>query len=424
MNGADSTSTSKGLDLSVTNWFTTTRCYDQLGSDKYEELLRNDGIFAAARYILRFGRFGVQRGQEYKRDVLQQIFDSEKGSIPTLIQKAFSANPSKPVVFEVGNEPNLHPAMAPEMYGWYAKMYADAIRDAASVINQNRAQNAPEIEVKIMSGGLWVMDGMPDYLVEALNRGVRISFGSLSIPIPIGIKMCRIGRSWWKVRFPCGIDYKDIEMTEGMDIKSSFYTEVLPYWKKVIGAAGVGTFDVANLHFYPYISDGSQLDMPRHLETLRSLASEMSLGARTGEVWLTEIGNINPYSDSEAAKMVMSPMLTGLRAGNVKPISRWYWFKNDGSDKKFDIIPSLSVLGGGAWSVIFGMLDFAVTTLTAGLIDVKEPDMAVDQRARLLDFVGRLRDHKPAQGLYDKVDGNQTLTELGKTYYNFATAPP
>jgi hypothetical protein len=405
----------------LTNWVTTTRCYDQLGSDKYEELLRNEGIFAAAKYIPRFDRFGAQRGQEYKRDVLQQIFDSEKDDIQTLIRNTFNANPSKPVVFEVGNEPNIHPAMAPEMYGWYVKMYADAIRDAASVINKAQPLNTSEIQVKIMSGGLWVMDGMPDHLVQALNRGFRITFGSLHIPIPAGIKMCRIGRSWWKVRFPCGVDYNDIEMTEGMDIKSSFYTEVLPDWQKVISTAGVGTTDIANLHFYPYISDGSRLDMPRQLETLRSLASEVSRGVRNGEVWLTEIGNVNPYSDSEAAQKVMSPMLTGLRAGSVETVSRWYWFKTDGSDKKFELIPDISQLGGGAWSVIFGMMDFAVTAMTLGLIDVKEPTMAVDQKARLLDFMGRLRDHTPAQGLYEDIDGNRTLTELGKTYYGFAT---
>ncbi|RYP70570.1 hypothetical protein DL771_005389 [Monosporascus sp. 5C6A] len=408
-------------DFSVTNWIKTTRCYDQIGSDKYEELLRGEGIFTAAKYILPFGKFGVKRGQEYKRDVLQQIFDSEKGSLQALILNAYNAhNASRAVAIEIGNEPNVHPAMAPETYGWYVKMYADAIRKAAAELNKALPNGKPAIQVKIMAAGLWVFEGMPEYVLEALGRGFHMSFGSLFFKVPTGVRMCSVGRSWWKVKVPCGVKYKDIELTEGFDLKSTFYIDLLAYWRKVLNAAGPGTIDIANLHFYPYIAEGSHTAMPKHLETLRSFAAEMARGVSSREVWLTEIGNINPYGDAEATTKVMVPMMQGLRAGPPTPISHWYWFRTDGSDKKFDLIPSQTKWATGVWASIFAFLDLSLGHSPIGIINFKEPDMTTEKAARVVEFIGRLKANKPAQGLFDVVGGNQTLMELGETYYKFA----
>jgi hypothetical protein len=389
-----------------------------MGSDKYEELLRNDGVFALAKYILpSIGKFGVQRGQEYKRDVLQQIFDSEKGGLQALIQNAYNANRSRPVVIEIGNEPNMYPAMAPETYGWYLKMYASAIRQAAAAVDKARPRDAAAVQVKIMAGGLWIFDGLPDYVTEALRRGFHMSFGSLFIKVPVGIRMCSVGRSWWRVRIPCGVDYKDIELTEGFDLKSAFYVDVMAYWRKTLTAAGLDAIDIANLHFYPYIAEGSRTTMPQHLETLRSFAAEMARGVSSGEVWLTEVGNMNPYSDADAATKVMVPMLQGLRANPSLPISRWYWFKMDGSDKKFDMIPGPARWATGIWSGIFALMDLALGHIPIGVINFKEPDMTVERGARVVEFMGRLKKQKPAQGLFDTVNGTRTLMELGRTYH-------
>lgn len=395
-----------------------------MGSDKYEELLRNEGIFRAAQYNLPVGRFGVQRGQEYKRDVLQQIFDSEKNDIPKLIQHAFNANASRAIVFEVGNEPNMHPVMSPELYGWYLKMYADTIRQAALTINKVRPRDTPELEVRIMSAGLWIFDGLPSYIIKGLDQGFHVSFGAIGVQIPVSIKICSIGRSWWRFKFPCGIGYKAVQLTEGTDIKSKFYTDILPYWQNFVAVAGEDTIDIGNLHFYPYLDVDSQYDMQQLLETLRSLSAEVSRSTRSHEVWLTEIGNINPYSAEEAAQKVMSPMLAGLKDRSFRNVTRWYWFENAGNDKKFRLIPgwiSDSELKGGVWAAVFGMLEYALVGLTAGLVIIKEPDLSVVEVAKALAFLGRLKEHSPAQGLFAMEGTNQSLTKLGAVYHGFAT---
>jgi hypothetical protein len=299
-------------------------------------------------------------------------------------------------------------------------MYADRIRQAASQINNARPKDTPEIRVKIMSGGLWVFDGMPSYMMEAFNRGVRISFGAITIEIPIRIKTCRIGRSWWAIRFPCGIDYQKVELTEGMDIKSNFYTDILSYWQRLVAVAGSGTIDIAGLHFYPYISRDARFGMQEHLSNLRGLVAGLSGKVSTGEVWLTEIGNFNPYSDKEAAEKVMSPLVTSLRDSSFSHVTRWYWFMSYGNDKKFRYLPGgISELMGGVWASLFEIFVFFLD-LTSGLVTVVEPRLDDSKVANILAFAGDFGAKNPAQGLYES-EASQTLTELGVVYHKFAT---
>lgn len=361
---------------------------------------------------------GVPRGQEYKRDVLKLMHDSEKDLIRKVIENYLSIGTSDTIVFEIGNEPNIYPAMAPETYGWYLEMYADTIKKAAAAV---RSQQKRVVNVKIMAAGLWISDGMPSALVEALNQGLHISFGVLSIAVPVGIDICK----WLGIPYPCGVLWRGIQLNEGMDIKSQFYTDVRSYWDKTLAASGKGTIDIANLHFYPYIATGATLSMQQQLVNLKTLAAHAADGATTHDVWLTEIGNFNPYTDINATAKVMKPMLTALKANFVPYAKRWYWFKNAGDDKKFKSLPGQWVYDlAGGWAVLIEIIESVASpaSILGEAVTVKKPKLGPQAVKELLRFLGRIKGNNPAQGLYESESamaaGNPR--QLGIVYRSFA----
>lgn len=360
------------------------------------------------------------RGQEYKRDILQAVHDSEKDLIRKLIENYLSTGVSDTIVFEIGNEPNIYPAMSPETYGWYLKMYADTVKKVATEV---RVQQKKVFNVRIMTAGLWIFDGMPISLVDALDQGIHLSFGILSIPVPVGFDYCGV----WPFRYPCGIRWHGIELNEGMDIKSKFYTDVRSYWDKLLTTAGKGTIDIANLHFYPYVAAGARMTMQQHLEMLKTLSAHVAAGVTTHDVWLTEIGNFNPYNDVDTRDKVMIPMLTGLKANAVPQASRWYWFKGTGDDKKFESLPTGGVSGleAGGLAMLFEVIQWVTApgSPLRAIVAVKKPDLDPQRMADLLKLFGRFGQTNPTQGLYESANTMAAgkPRQIGITYHKFAS---
>jgi hypothetical protein len=393
---------STGLDFSVTNWISTSRCIDQMGSDKYEELVGNF--------------FGVKKSLAYKWDVLNAQLTAEIPYLPTIIRNWFRAHgTSKPLVFEVGNEPNVFPAMTPQMYAAYYTRWVEEIRKA-------KAQVAPEfggsLDVKTMPAGLWISEGEPSYLRNVLDQGVAVAIGRITISVPTGVGMCG---SWF--RYPC-VKFRDYDLTPGVDIKGRLYMDTRAYLDQFLAAVPAGTIDYGNLHFYPYVGPDSSYGentMAPHLGNLRALASTYAARANSGQVWLTEIGNFNPFNEDDTIKKMMTPALTALKANEIPEITRFYWFKNQGEDKKLSMLPS------GANSLWF------VAALVAGdayikyldamlgpLVTIKRPVTDSVTVAKIAGLLGKFSAQSPLQGLKDK-DGR--LRAMGNVYYNFALAP-
>jgi len=90
-----------------------------------------------------------------KKMVLKKQFRIEKDSARERIASWFKHNPGKNLVCEIGNEPNLYPYIAPDVYAWYFSMWHVFIKS----INRN---------IKVMNGGYWIFYGLPDGILESL----------------------------------------------------------------------------------------------------------------------------------------------------------------------------------------------------------------------------------------------------------------
>ena len=390
-----------GLSFSVTNWITTTRCIDQMGSDKYEEIVRN---------IL-----GVTKGQEYKQDILDQQFAAEAPQLPTIMRKFIQSQRGTPLIFEIGNEPNVFASMSPTMYAAYYKRWVDEIRRVAAL-----PEFAGSVTVQTMPAGLWISEGEPEYLRSVLDQGIAVAFGRITISVPTGVGIC----GPWYLPYPC-VKFSNYDLTPGVDVKGRFYMDTNAYLKQFLAAIPAGYVDYGNLHFYPYVATDAaygQNQMAPHINNLRSLAALYAPSTNSKQVWLTEFGNFNPYSESDTITNVMTPMLTSLKANEIPQISRWYWFESKGEDKKFSMIPK------GANSVWFvGALvagDSAVKGIDAlfggALFHVVRPVTDSTTVARIALRVGDYSAQNPVQGL---IDSNGNLRAMGNVYYNFAMSP-
>lgn len=396
-----------GLGLSVTNWFRTQRCIDQLGSDTYREVVQR--------------LLGVKSGEEFKRDVLRKMFDTEKSMLVPFIKHYLDAHgDSATVVLEIGNEPNVHPVIDPATYGWYFKLYSDAARAAAIQVGKERGT---KVDLKLMSAGLWIFDGMPSYFIEALSQGIEVSFGRINFPkftIPTGFKFC----GWGPFKYPCGLRTLDIDRTAGVDIKFKVYTDARGYFNAFATAAGPQSVDIAGLHFYPYIARNSAFgegNMQPHIDALNSLASHAASLVNSHEVWLTEIGNFNPFTIDNTITKVASPLLSALKNQSATPITRWYWFENAGNDKKIAMIPKLD--GTTVALAILGIqsLDIALGPLAT----IEKPKLDKVKTDSIVRLVTDYTTHSPQQGLYNSSEFKNIdhLSPLGTIYHNFATIP-
>jgi len=392
-----------GLDFSVTNWISTSRCIDQMGSDKYEELVRN---------IL-----GVKKGLEYKTDVLNQQLAAEVPHLPDIIRQFVKTRgAATPLVFEIGNEPNVFPAMSAGAYARYYVRWVDEIRKAAATVS---AEVGSKLTVKMMPAGLWISEGEPSYMRNVLDQGVALAFGRITISVPSSVGIC----GHWYAPYPC-VKFRSIDLTSGVDLKGRFYMDTTAYLQQFLAAVPAGYVDYGNLHFYPYVGPDAAYgegQMAPHINTLRSLASTYAAKASSGEVWLTELGNFNPFNENDTIKKTMTPALTSLKANEIPQITRWYWFQSRGEDKKFSMLPK------GANSPWFGLAlalgDTAVKGLDAllgPLFTVVRPVTDSATVAKIGTLIGKFAGQPPLQGLFNDAGA---LRAMGNTYYNFAMAP-
>lgn len=396
-----------GLDFSVTNWVTTSRCIDQMGSDKYEEILRN--------------ALSVSGGQEYKQDVLNQQLAAEVPHLGNIIRNFVKSRGAEtPLVFEIGNEPNVFPAMNAAMYAAYYIRWVDEIRKATAEVSSQLNQ---QLNVKVMPAGLWIMEGQPTYLRSTFDQGVAFAFGRITIRVPKSVDWC--GASVWPPSpgYPC-VKFGNLDITPGVDVKSRIYADTAAYLRDFLAAVPPGYIDYGNLHFYPYIGPEAAFgegQMDPHLANLNSLVKTYASRANTGEVWLTEIGNFNPLNQDETIQKLMKPMLSSLKARSIPEISRVYWFKGQGEDKKFDVLPESANSIWFTGALVAGNdLIQGLDALLGPLFTIVRPVTDSATVAKIATYLKRFSANHPFQGLKDDAGVPRAM---GTVYYNYAMTP-
>ncbi|MDZ7343201.1 MAG: T9SS type A sorting domain-containing protein [candidate division KSB1 bacterium] len=234
-----------------------------------------------------------------QQEIIDRIFQQESA----WIQKKITEEQYYGAYWEIGNEPNWFPLMRPAQY---AAMYADYYRLIKGI----------DPTAKCLVGGLFLKEVIenPRDLVLLL---VPDLFGLFREELAAFISAALFETStvsWFEA-----------------------FTAALPPEVRV---------EVGNFHLYPIKSAGPEFDLNQvkpHIETLAASFNKKGIT----EIWLSEFGNID-WRRSEVDVAAMCWQLASYLKSNPVGISRWFWSRSVGYDRRFDAIgkkPVSALLG-------------------------------------------------------------------------------
>jgi hypothetical protein len=232
------------------------------------KLDRNYGYFQGVSYWGIFKAFHFL-SDRFKMQTLESQFEMTKDWESTRIKQYLAQNDE--LVVEVANEPNMFPYIPPKLYAKYYTMWWDFVKG----INPG---------IKVMNGGYWISPGLPKGIVRTLPK--------------LGVKI----------------------------------TSVVKYNKEFLKHLDENRSpDILNVHCYPYVMDGMKY-LDKRINQFTDLVY-LIVGDIMEDipVWVTEYGNINSLSESQAnifLKTVMEEMFCDLHPDQA------YYFKAGGTDSK------------------------------------------------------------------------------------------
>ena len=300
--------------------------------------------------------------------------------------------------------------MSPARYAWYYNLWRDEILRVAA--GKAAARRPP---ILFMPGGLWTFEGYPDCLRDVLNQGLEVAIGRITARVPTGVRYCRFLFG----RVPCGVRTAQLDISSGVDVKGRMYTNTMGYYRDFLNAVGPNKVDIGNLHFCPYVDQDAQFgegDVRAVVANLNAMAEEVADSASQGQVWLTELGNFNPYDDFDTAGRLVLPLLETFRTSISPAVTRWYWFRAKGEDSKFDMFPepeAAPLLAIGAF------LGTDVANRLRPIVSVEKPVVSWSDRIALTALLTRYAAQHPSQGLLDE-DGNPR--PMAGMYVSYARA--
>lgn len=307
---------------------------------------------------------------------------------------------SGPPVFEIANEPNVYPYMTPETYAWYYAQWVDEIKKVRG-------------DAIILNGGIFCFQGLPRFI------RTNLSFAGINQNPDINSE----------------IDYFKNFIAYLKLLKPTNWAEYRP--------------DILNLHFYPYIDIMADNDpffsaggyggntgfipwtlMPRFV-ALNSMIGEGNKFTKRQEVWLTELGNINPIPETHA-RILMSSIFNALEGVDdlksshplFSRITRWYYFMASGNDPKYDAITKYdryikqfsmlmsSYKDGAQWNPLVGVLGVAITEIASYISGQKIPSLSM--LADAAELGSKISTQGVSQGL--EYSANHNISLLGAEF--------
>jgi hypothetical protein len=224
-----------------------------------------------------------------QQEIIDRVFAGEEKWIAAKIVDAGQIG----AVWEIGNEPNWFPLMRPEQYAAiYARYYA--------------LIKGLDPGAKCMVGGLFLSEAVdnPRDIVAAM------------IPEFFGIFR---------------------EELATFVSRSLFSASTVAWYEAFLAALPPGVkVDIGNFHLYPMRAKATAFrlaEVQPHIEKLA--ASFTAHGA--AEIWVSEFGNIDwRRSEQEAADLCWQ--LSNYFFDNKAGITRWFWSRSRGYDRRFDAI--------------------------------------------------------------------------------------
>ena len=345
--------------------------------------------------------FGVRNNEFCKKNVLQKQIDLEKGKVLEYIQQAtknlnFQQRDEKKhtLYFEVGNEPNIFPYISPEMYAWYYQEWHQIISQTVEKWNQ---ESSSTLEAKIMPGGIIISHVVAPEMRKILSRGIVFK-------------------------------YKDVDLVADGNMNTIEYWDI---FIKTLGEKASHLINIVNLHTYPILTkEYSVEDSLKELSKVsHHILKTLDNNGKTKEIWLTEIGNLNPHTMEETINGFAKPILNFLKDRKVPAITRWYWYKGRGVDPKLKVIPPIYILKTA--KVLFPVVFFLLDTYSflCNAVNKMFPQFLPSFRIKMhvrsiwfaLDWLSEVKKTPPTQCLVEDADTGETVpNKLGELYESLA----
>lgn len=391
----------------------------------------------------------------YMKDVLKAQISAESPGLRGMLEGRIAELEAKgrplEVAVEVANEPNAFPYIPADLYAWYYARWWGLVKGQMASINSSRqAAGKAAAALKMMPAGLWTWEGMPAAMLQAIDKGffakvngiqldARVetstpayynnflaSFGSLALCDSKNVP----GNSSGTVRIWHVCPNEDLEPVivtswqyarlDGRLLSSKpTAAGTYVYYPKTWTPRPVQEMiSVGNVHFYPYLGVHSSMNLATQLNSFAQLVSTMAASSASGKVWITEIGNFNPWTESQVVSDLMNPLFAELTSVRFSKVERWYWFKNGGSDSKFSMLDDLPARAGFEVKLFLYKVVNIVLDFIPGY-DI--PSIPTTAATQIYDMLSAMRSRNPPQGL-TRLDNPRMPGPMGLAYARWARA--
>jgi hypothetical protein len=211
-------------------------------------------------------------------------------------------------VWEIGNEPNLFPAITPAEYGAIFAAYRRMIK-------------GEDASATVAMGALFLPEPAQDLkarMADELDARIRAEIKSSGAPLSSSSINGLIA-----------------------DVENTLFSRVLAlpareYLRQALAAAGADP-DIVSLHAYPYDDRAPYLDSAAERATLdTTFAGIDAMLAERGTsppLWITEFGNIRQGLTEDQVAQGTARLIAAFR-GHAS-VARWFHYKSTGSDEQF-----------------------------------------------------------------------------------------
>jgi hypothetical protein len=248
----------------------------------------------------------------YLPDVVALASAEESQIVATMDREKNRMPPITGTVWEIGNEPNLFPALTPQSYAALFTLYYKIIK--------TKDPNA-----KIAFGSLFLREPAEDLRprMEETLRANLVTSGLVE------------GTALFNAV------YEDIRLTLFSRI---FASGTLEYTKACFAALDPKIQpDLFSVHVYPYDDRPPSLGVQQIKAKLDSLLLDLDTFFLTKglklPIWVTEFGNINPALNTPIAVATMASGLIDAFEDNPT-IHKWFYYKATGADQQFTLLPN------------------------------------------------------------------------------------
>ncbi|MGH7496941.1 MAG: FlgD immunoglobulin-like domain containing protein [bacterium] len=256
--------------------------------------LNNDGSPDLAQhfYFEQFLSKTFFAGEPLRRQ--QQILDGIFDRDASWIREQIEGRGVRGAVWEIGNEPNWFPLMRPEQYALEFRRYYDWIRTL-------------DPTAKVMLGGL--------FLKEVIDRPEDIAM--TLIPPLLSVELRREVAAF---------------------ISNVMFEASTVAWFEAFRAALPAEVEVniGNFHLYPMRAEAQAFKLADVEPAIAALCASFQRH-QVAEIWATEMGNID-WRRNEAEVATMCAQLTSYLQENQFGITKWFWSRSVGYDRRFDTI--------------------------------------------------------------------------------------